>query len=568
MVADTRASMRAGAAGEPGDFRRLGGSARSGGLGGLTLDARLLGACFYVAWIEVIYSSEAFVPSERFGADAAAAIFPLSTLGLVLGLVLAAFSSQMASAGRRVRTLLARRSTTLTAAAAGSLCTLFACVPGYLPFEWCFYAAALGTGACTSVIATRCAAAMVEMDSRTAIISLAAVQFIAILIFSFAMVTASYLGAPGTIAVLCLLLPLSALLLETGPDLEGAAGAGAAGDAFAGGALPAGYGRVVAVLAVLGFGTCTVRGFFPNFMSGDEFAGAMWATATLALVAMAGIAVWAARVGRSAPYGTICYRMLLGVTVLAAVPPALGMSSWVSGVVATVLFMVTLLITWAVLLRISFKTGTGIVAVFGFGFGAVSLGCDLGFICGHRMALAGLAIPGFDLPTMTGASVAAVLACVLVAVLLLRRFDVEKVMEPRASDDELFVVDTAVGSVTGGMVGDGMPDAPRVPTGLERPVTAAGAGGGGGRGGGIAILGARTPFRLRCDAIALEYGLSAREGDVLFLMAKGNDAKAIAEALFVSYNTARTHIRNIYAKMDVHSRHEFFDIVNDPGRRA
>ena len=74
-------------------------------------------------------------------------------------------------------------------------------------------------------------------------------------------------------------------------------------------------------------------------------------------------------------------------------------------------------------------------------------------------------------------------------------------------------------------------------------------------------------FKARCDAIAEKYALSDRETDVFHLIARGYDARAIADELVVSYNTARTHIRNIYVKMDVHSRHEFFDILNSPENR-
>ena len=50
------------------------------------------------------------------------------------------------------------------------------------------------------------------------------------------------------------------------------------------------------------------------------------------------------------------------------------------------------------------------------------------------------------------------------------------------------------------------------------------------------------------------YGLTAREKEILKLMAEGLTVKAIANNLAVSYYTADTHIRNIYTKLHVHSR--------------
>ena len=43
------------------------------------------------------------------------------------------------------------------------------------------------------------------------------------------------------------------------------------------------------------------------------------------------------------------------------------------------------------------------------------------------------------------------------------------------------------------------------------------------------------------------------------LMLRGRDAKSIGEALVISDNTAKAHIRSIYAKTGVHTRQEFID---------
>ena len=51
-----------------------------------------------------------------------------------------------------------------------------------------------------------------------------------------------------------------------------------------------------------------------------------------------------------------------------------------------------------------------------------------------------------------------------------------------------------------------------------------------------------------------DYGLSEREREVLHLLVDGLTQKRIAEHLFLSEHTINTHIRNIYAKLHVHSR--------------
>jgi len=50
------------------------------------------------------------------------------------------------------------------------------------------------------------------------------------------------------------------------------------------------------------------------------------------------------------------------------------------------------------------------------------------------------------------------------------------------------------------------------------------------------------------------FELSDRELDTLRLIAKNLPNKEIAERLFVSVNTVKTHVKNIYLKLDVNSR--------------
>ena len=53
---------------------------------------------------------------------------------------------------------------------------------------------------------------------------------------------------------------------------------------------------------------------------------------------------------------------------------------------------------------------------------------------------------------------------------------------------------------------------------------------------------------------AKKLGLSKREIEVLELLAQGFSNQEIADKLFVSLNTTKTHISNIYAKLNVQRR--------------
>lgn len=51
-----------------------------------------------------------------------------------------------------------------------------------------------------------------------------------------------------------------------------------------------------------------------------------------------------------------------------------------------------------------------------------------------------------------------------------------------------------------------------------------------------------------------EFNLTSREREILNLLIKGYSYKEIAAALFISVETLNSHIKNIYRKLDVHSR--------------
>lgn len=51
-----------------------------------------------------------------------------------------------------------------------------------------------------------------------------------------------------------------------------------------------------------------------------------------------------------------------------------------------------------------------------------------------------------------------------------------------------------------------------------------------------------------------QFGLSSREREVLEMLALGLSNQEIADKLFVSLNTVKTHLSNIYMKLDVKRR--------------
>ncbi|MBM6998961.1 helix-turn-helix transcriptional regulator [bacterium] len=69
-------------------------------------------------------------------------------------------------------------------------------------------------------------------------------------------------------------------------------------------------------------------------------------------------------------------------------------------------------------------------------------------------------------------------------------------------------------------------------------------------------------WTLVCDRLAAEGELTAREREVMMLLARGRGSVYIAERLGVTLSTVYTHTRNLYRKLDVHSREELMGLVD------
>ena len=70
-------------------------------------------------------------------------------------------------------------------------------------------------------------------------------------------------------------------------------------------------------------------------------------------------------------------------------------------------------------------------------------------------------------------------------------------------------------------------------------------------------------FRGKCETVANTFLLSRRETEILFFLAKGHNAAYIQEKLYISEGTAKTHIRHIYRKCDVHSQQDLMRMVEN-----
>lgn len=67
----------------------------------------------------------------------------------------------------------------------------------------------------------------------------------------------------------------------------------------------------------------------------------------------------------------------------------------------------------------------------------------------------------------------------------------------------------------------------------------------------------------RCAELARERDLTARESEILVYLAEGHSGAYISDVLFISPNTVRTHIHNIYRKLDASSREDILRMTKE-----
>ena len=70
----------------------------------------------------------------------------------------------------------------------------------------------------------------------------------------------------------------------------------------------------------------------------------------------------------------------------------------------------------------------------------------------------------------------------------------------------------------------------------------------------------------RCKEVARQYKLSAREEEVLQLLAERKTVGIIERELVIANGTAKAHVRHIYQKLDIHTRQELFDLLGIDNR--
>lgn len=72
-----------------------------------------------------------------------------------------------------------------------------------------------------------------------------------------------------------------------------------------------------------------------------------------------------------------------------------------------------------------------------------------------------------------------------------------------------------------------------------------------------------TTLDARCKYIRQRFGLTERETDMVRLLAHGRSKTSISKELFISENTVKSYTRNVYSKLNIHSKQQLLDILDN-----
>lgn len=321
--------------------------------------------------------------------------------------------------------------------------------------------------------------------------------------------------------------------------------------------------RLLVAVAVFSVVVGVSRGFSMPHSSisslNDDGALIIFCTAIVAAVLFAVIGL----LRRQFDVSRLYYPIIIVVAACILVTPLVGGTGF-GGQFVTAAYNCFMLVIWCLLAYVAYSSCLSPILVFGLGRGASALGTTLGWLGGLEIVRS----QGDGSLSLEVISVAMVFALLVVSMLVLNDRLIGDALRPEGGplDCGADVVSakraTMVFEESGNDEGDVARD------GEDGRNDGPGHGEDGDSFSDAALDDAaeegRRPghYRVRCDAVAERYGLSPRERDVFELLVRGRSIDYIAQNLTISFNTAKSHIRHIYVKADVHSRQELIDLID------
>ncbi|BAN76331.1 helix-turn-helix transcriptional regulator [Adlercreutzia equolifaciens] len=532
---------------------------------------KLVGFGFYYAWIWVSYNSNVLVfPSAAsdLPPDTISLTYLVSTLALGVALVLLSLVRPLTRRLVGSNLLLIAVAVVVGAATVGTYASSSLGADANL---YLIVSAAL-TGAGTSVIVLRFGVVYSKAPAREAAMYTAASFVFAAMIYFMAV------GLPDPVGmVFTALLPVLAVVSTlTNPEWSDE---GEGGRPEGPVPLRRFFVRLLVAVAVFSVVVGVSRGFSVphSSISSLNADGALIIFSTAVVAGVLFVVVGLLR--RQFDVSRLYYPIIIAVAAGILVTPLLGGTGFGSQFI-TVAYNCFVLVIWCLLAYVAYSSRLSPILVFGLGRGASALGTTFGWLAGLEIVRS----QGDGSLSLEVISVAMVFALLVVSMLVLNDRLIGDALRPeeRIRGDAAEVPAQGAGSAgeaafadrrgaedrRSAADGEGAWDGGTGRSGASEMGEVGEMGGAGasladGSPGGAAAGERRSgPYRMRCDAVAEHYGLSPRERDVFDLLVRGRSIDYIAQNLTISFNTAKSHIRHIYVKTDVHSRQELIDLID------
>lgn len=481
---------------------------------------KYFGFAFWVAWFGVAYTSSVWVENIEQTAWVVSDMFFASTAAHALALLaFAACHGRMASVARRPWFLLA-----------GGAVSAFGCVlviaagPLYLYSQAVFFAGSALTGVGTAALSLNAGLLLCVVRPRQALRIILQCELVA------ALVQFMVLGLPAPIDAACfVVLPL----LSAACFIVGCATRAVPAVEESQRLKPAKpFGRFLAVVGVLSVTANFSKGTYQMSVSPSQLAVDGSITALVTIICLSALVVVAVLKANDFNFGHLFYPMAL-VLVFSLLASYFFPDSAVVGVVlASAAFQLFDVVMWYIFSYIVFQSKASAILVVALGRAVIAAGVTAGNVLGSLSV-------GWDVGTAPLSTVVFVLlfAAAVAVFFVFPEKQVDRLLLPIPDEDE----------PDAGWAGPAPGEAAHA--GEPAPAGTAGDAPRAGR------------WKRLCLQLGGEVQLTEREKEVFVLLARGYGSQSISDMLTVSLYTTRAHTRNIYAKLDVHSRRELVDRV-------
>ncbi len=300
--------------------------------------------------------------------------------------------------------------------------------------------------------------------------------------------------------------------------------------------------RFIVAIFVFSIAINVVRGFYPSMIELDTFAEARGSTSVLFFFVKMVICLFIIFLPTKTNLSRLCYYSFLVLAFVTLPLPLMGLGSSETLQLFGCVNALLNLMVWTLLSAIAYKSGRSPVRLFGWGWGGMSLGSVAGWLIGM-----GLFVGGVESSAITVVEIIIIGVMLICCIFVVNMSVIRHLFVPvdEAGED----VDVSIGDV--GEKGDG-----KKPSGeIEADKAQAG------MAGDDAAAAPQEGYRKAVlVALSSDFGLSDREVEVLNLLVRGYSKNRVSEELFISYNTVRSHVRNIYTKLDVHSQQDLIEL--------